>query len=55
MQARISATGDVEKDELTFKNTVINCKVPKVPDTEQREKQTQPLKIELERNVTYSF
>jgi len=34
----ISATGDKTKDEQTFKNTVINCKVPKVPDTELREK-----------------
>lgn len=51
----VSATGDKAKDEQTFKNTVTNCKVPKVPDTELREKQTQSLKIELERNVTYTF
>jgi len=34
----VSATGDKVKDEQTFKNTVTNCKVPKVPDTEFREK-----------------
>jgi hypothetical protein len=34
----VSATGDKAKDEQTFKNTVTNCKVPKVPDTELREK-----------------